>query len=313
MKILIAYDGSECARAAIEDLQRAGMPAAVEAIVLSVADVFMPPPEGEPPLYAEQPPAVVQRAQEEAQQAVKEALAMAQQGCEHLRALFPHWHIHPEARPDHPAWGIIKQADVWQPDLLVIGSRGRSTLSRLLLGSVSHKVLTEVRCSVRIARGQSKAAAVPIRLLLGVDGSSGAQEAVKALAARPWPQGTQVCAVVAIDPTMESVMFPAHPALVPRQQQEETNKLAWATRMLKEVTAPLHHAGLALSTLIEEGEPAALLLATAAQWNADSIWVGARGLGGMARLLLGSVSTTIATRASCSVEVVHAPDDAHQG
>ncbi|MCE3240603.1 MAG: hypothetical protein K0Q83_1110, partial [Deltaproteobacteria bacterium] len=42
-KLLIGYDGSEHADAAIDDLQRAGLPQDVEAIVLSVADAFLPP------------------------------------------------------------------------------------------------------------------------------------------------------------------------------------------------------------------------------------------------------------------------------
>lgn len=40
------------------------------------------------------------------------------------------------------------------------------------------------------------------------------------------------------------------------------------------------------------------------QWVADSIFVGARGLGLIDRLLLGSVSAAVAERAHCSVEVV---------
>ena len=43
MKILIAYDGSDCAKDAIEDLPRAGLPRVAEALILSVAEVFLPP------------------------------------------------------------------------------------------------------------------------------------------------------------------------------------------------------------------------------------------------------------------------------
>ena len=42
-KLLIGYDGSGHADAAIDDLQRAGLPQDVEAIVLTVADAFLPP------------------------------------------------------------------------------------------------------------------------------------------------------------------------------------------------------------------------------------------------------------------------------
>ena len=40
MKLLIGYDGSECAKAAIADLQWAGLPGRIEAEVLAIADVF---------------------------------------------------------------------------------------------------------------------------------------------------------------------------------------------------------------------------------------------------------------------------------
>jgi len=40
MKILIGYDGSEYADAAIEDLQYAGLPNEVEAVVLSVGNAW---------------------------------------------------------------------------------------------------------------------------------------------------------------------------------------------------------------------------------------------------------------------------------
>ena len=47
-----------------------------------------------------------------------------------------------------------------------------------------------------------------------------------------------------------------------------------------------------------------LLLEEAERWGADCIFVGARGLNRLERLLLGSVSTAVAARARCSVEVV---------
>jgi hypothetical protein len=43
-KLLIAYDGSECAEAALDDLSRAGLPLDVEAQILSVAEFWLPPP-----------------------------------------------------------------------------------------------------------------------------------------------------------------------------------------------------------------------------------------------------------------------------
>ena len=44
MKILIGYDGSACAEAALDDLTRAGLPDSAETHILSVAEVWLPPP-----------------------------------------------------------------------------------------------------------------------------------------------------------------------------------------------------------------------------------------------------------------------------
>ena len=44
MKILVGYDGSECAEAALQDLKHAGLAAEVDVLVMSLADVFVPPP-----------------------------------------------------------------------------------------------------------------------------------------------------------------------------------------------------------------------------------------------------------------------------
>jgi hypothetical protein len=43
MRVLIGFDGSECSEAALSDLRLAGLPDNVEAVVLTVANVWLPP------------------------------------------------------------------------------------------------------------------------------------------------------------------------------------------------------------------------------------------------------------------------------
>ena len=81
-RILIAYDGSECAEIALADLKGAGLSPETEALVMCVAEVFVPLPvdnEGEEtvPKYV---PDVVRRAHERAQQKLEEAKALANTG-----------------------------------------------------------------------------------------------------------------------------------------------------------------------------------------------------------------------------------------
>ncbi|MFY9621918.1 MAG: hypothetical protein WAM70_08855 [Pyrinomonadaceae bacterium] len=42
-RLLIAYDGSDCSDAMLQDLRWAGLPAALEAVVATMAYVFVPP------------------------------------------------------------------------------------------------------------------------------------------------------------------------------------------------------------------------------------------------------------------------------
>jgi hypothetical protein len=60
MKILIAYDGSDCANSALDDLQRAGLPPEAETLIITVAEVFLPPPPPPPSSYE-----IVEAVQEE--------------------------------------------------------------------------------------------------------------------------------------------------------------------------------------------------------------------------------------------------------
>ena len=55
-----------------------------------------------------------------------------------------------------PAEAILNVANVRQCDLIVMGSRGYGTLARLLLGSVSHRVLAHARVPVMIVKAQEE-------------------------------------------------------------------------------------------------------------------------------------------------------------
>jgi len=78
----------------------------------------------------------------------------------------------------------MRMADDWRADLIVVGSHGRSALTRLVLGRVSQQVATESRCSVRVARHVTARGHTPMRIVIGVDGSRGAEAAVDAVALR---------------------------------------------------------------------------------------------------------------------------------
>ena len=142
MKLLIAHDGSSCAKAALHDLKRAGLPREGVATVVSVADLWLPPMEGPAdPSVSNKLAAAGQRARDRVAQAIEEARAIAGRACEKLQANLPDWQVHAEACAGSPGWEIIRKADVWKADLIVVGSHGRSTLGQTILGSVSQRVV----------------------------------------------------------------------------------------------------------------------------------------------------------------------------
>jgi len=96
MKILIGYDGSDCANAALEDLGRAGLPTDAEVTVMTAVDVFIPPKfesEKEEEEFRRYVPHGVKLAHERNERRLAEADALAAQGGEDLRAMFPGWSV----------------------------------------------------------------------------------------------------------------------------------------------------------------------------------------------------------------------------
>jgi len=307
MRILIAYDGSSSSEMAIRDLARAGLPHSAQALVLSVADVFVPPKSenGAPALPKELEAAIV-RAHAELNRAVEQARQMAQQACQTVQAMFPDWEVQFEGVSGSPGWSIIQKAEEWSAGLIVVGSQGRSAVNRLLLGSVSLQVLENARCSVRIGRSGIQPAEHRVRLIVGVDGSPDAERAVQAIAARQWHKETKVRLVAVVDKRLSAVFAPLLPGLGRWVAPGDPDEHAWVRRMTESAGAILSQSGLNVSTLVLDGDPKQILLREAEAWQADCIFVGARGLSALERLLLGSVSTAISTRAPCSVEVVRA-------
>ena len=205
MKILIGYDGSECADAALDDLTQAGLPPAGEFHLMSVAEVWLPPP---PPSSYEiieearhaNSPAELQRDFSKHCAAAQEALALVERARDRVQARFPNWKVTADSSCGSAAWELVAKADEWKPDLIVVGSHGRTALGRFVLGSVSQRVLTEALCSVRIARGRLDEPNSPVRIIVGTDGSPASEEALLSVAARKWPPLSEVKVIMVDDP-----------------------------------------------------------------------------------------------------------------
>jgi len=309
MKILIAYDGSSCADAALRDLKRAGLPPKADSTILTIADVWPPPPPGtddDDLAYLDQRVhARLLELREAAKSMLAEAASKAEQAARIVQSSFPGWSVRSEALADSPAWGILKRASEWPADLIVVGSHGMSVTDRLFIGSVSQRVIAHASCSVRVARERTDADPAPVRLIIGFDGSADADAAVREVASRSWPENTEVRLLTAVDHRLMSAI--AARILRPRLKPEETNDYqAELSKMADDAAEQLRAARLSATCTIAVGEPKRVLLEAAEQWPADCVFLGATGLRGLRRLLLGSVSSAVSAHAPCTVEIVRA-------
>lgn len=305
-RILIAYDGSKAADAALHDLAMAGLPAELEAMVLAVADVYLPGVAAIPePGFPEVPPLLIQKAREKAAQEVEAHRALAARACARISSLFPKWRCTAMAEADSPGWAIVRKAAEWKADLVVLGSQSHSRLERFFLGSVSHKVAAEAPCPVRI--GRQRVATDEPHIIVAVDGSLDSKAALHAVANRHWRRGTRFRLVTAIDPRMETAI--AWTGFLPERfvQSSDQSGREWIARMTEAAARILDDAGLDVSNDIYDGRPKEVLLRVSDEWPADAIFVGARGLHHGERLSLGTVASSVASRARCSVEIVRSP------
>ncbi len=310
MKLLIAYDGSEAADCAIDDLCRAGLPEQAMALVVTVAEVWLPPAadeqsnnlEVEPELPT---PRIVRQMWARSELIVQQAKELAETASKRVLHNFPKWTVESRAASGSPPWEILKVEAEWQPNLLVVGSQGHSRLGSLVMGSVSQKLLTEAKSSVRVCRGRTLLGRPPQRLLLGVDGSVNSFGAVKEVAERNWIPGSEVEVVVVYDEISPTLLGSVIPPVSDEVEELNQSEQSWAEQIAEKAAEKLSESDLRVTKLVRSGDPKKILVERAEEIEADAIFLGSTGVSGsVERLLLGSVSAAVAARANCSVEVV---------
>jgi len=306
LKILIGYDGSDCSRTALADLRGAGLFDDTEALVLTAAQLYLNLPRScfEPGDVAAASQAV-RRAHALGEAAMADAKATAEDGARQLREVFPSWTVSAAATCEPAHRALIRSSEEWSSDLIVVGSHGRSALARAVLGSVSHQVVQAAHCSVRIARGPAHPAGAPVKVMLGVDGSHDAAAAVSAVAARRWPPDSEVRVVSVLDVRVTTSVVGDDPLAATWITQPAGPLEAGVDEdALKRVAAEIERPDVNVTTNIVVGDPKHALVEEAHAWNADCLIVGAKGHSRVERIFLGSVSSFVAARAQCSVEIV---------
>lgn len=196
----------------------------------------------------------------------------------------------PSLRFGVPDACILEAVERHHPEMIVMGTEGRTGWDRLRLGSTAQTVVRQATCPVLAVHGglagdapHHHARVTLQRWLLATDFSSCAEEARRALC-------------VLAQRTNGSILVVHAAADEPAVKQ--------GTRKMNGLLEDLRRNHPEAEGLCLPGEPVETILSQAAQWRADVIAVGTQGRRGLSRLLLGSVAEGLLRRAGCPILVV---------
>jgi nucleotide-binding universal stress UspA family protein len=260
-KILLTTDGSEDSELAATTAVGLAKATGSELNVVTVAEEY--------PHYEAYRP-LAKRSRQLAQEVLDEQLKKI----ENLAGTIDQTYL----RMGRAAQEVVSLAEELGVGLVVIGSRGRGRMRRLLMGSVSDSVVRHAHCPVFVVRW--KPVVFPAKILLATDGSEEATLAASTVAELVRSTGSelQVVTVAPEGPYVYAYYDVRHPEEVKRLQQRVREEV------LDQQVDLIREAG-----------------GTAAKAH---LRTGSRGLSGMRRALMGSVSDSVVRHAHCPVMVI---------
>ncbi|MFZ5450974.1 MAG: universal stress protein [Thermodesulfobacteriota bacterium] len=265
-KLLVCTDGSENSRAALAEVLSLARTCGGQVYLLQVVQII-------PEFEAAAPDLMALVGEEVAKQLAEAKAAAAGTGVVLETRI---------SRGVSVASAILQEAEKIQPDLIVMGLHGRTGLARLLVGSVTARVIGHSPFNVLVI---PKGGGISFgRILIASDGSPFSQAAF-----------TEVLEVAR---RQASKLFAVSVAA-------EEGEIAQAKEVIKQMLTAANQAGLRLTGSVPQGQTADHGIIQAAIKNeVDLIVMGSHGRTGLKRLLMGSVTERVLGQAPCSVLVV---------
>ena len=292
MRILAAIDGSSDSKAAVAWLEHLPLPADHEVLVVTAVVA--------PARFIDMGSGTDVRAA-----LVAEARRLVDDTVARLR---PRGRARGEVIEDDARDAIVGTARDSGADLVLLGARGLGAVARFLLGSVSLAVAREATCPVLVCKGSAR----EVRsVTVALDGSDHARHALDWLTTSlALPRATRIRLVGVVEPERYPATAPGAFADTLRAAVAavETERRAALEGELSNIANGLRGRWPETETAVIVGIPAEAIVQDAERTGADLVVVGARGTGGVSRLLLGSVSEAVLTHAACPVLVVRLRD-----
>lgn len=300
-RVLLAVDGSLPAERAAREAARLCSMTGSELHVVHVA----PPPYiwASAEAYA-WPPESPEHARELEEYGLKEGRKLLDEQVEKIKGHGVE-DVHPHLESGVTDACIADLAENLGAGLLIAGNRGYGSVRRALMGSVSASLLQHAHCPVLVVRHPhgDEEESLSGTILAAYDGSEESTRAAEAAAELASASGAYLhlaCVINVARVVPYTGAYP-HPGWTdPFRRAEEK-----AEQMVGDLAAQLEDRyGVHAVTHIPTGAPAVELSNLAESLQTSLVCLGSRGLGGVRRALLGSVSTSVAHHAPGSVLVL---------
>jgi nucleotide-binding universal stress UspA family protein len=200
--------------------------------------------------------------------------------------------------------GIVRRAEAWNADLVVVGSHGRTGISRVLLGSVAEQVVRAAHCAVLVSRPSRGSGVV----MVATDLSDPSLPAVARAAEEARLAGARLVVAHAIETPLAAYGAGAASLLGSVVSVPSADDQAQSRALLSSLLGDaLRRFGAEGEPLVLEGGAVAAVVRAVEERRADLLVIGTHGRAGISRLLLGSVAESLVRLADCSVLVVRQP------
>jgi nucleotide-binding universal stress UspA family protein len=297
LKVLVPYDGSDGAEAALRDLERAGLPERFEALI-AVTEVWLPssPDEITRAVDARRVKLLTSGMSSfaPAMRDCEEQRVLSREADRRIRSMFPSANVTTEILEESTSItsDIVRVAKAYGVELIVVGCNGSPSPHIKDYAATALRVARSADCSVRIARPSGKKVGSPLQVMMGADETKSRERLIEVVSERAWPAGTSVNIVVVGEPG-------------PRDPVRESQMVL----ALEGLASELRGRRLKVSIAVKYAQrPEDLLLQHAKEMSADCIFLDAdilahgqrnRDTGGLSK-----VAQSVVLGAPCSVEVV---------
>lgn len=199
-----------------------------------------------------------------------------------------------------PAEAIVGVRREMAADMLVVGTHARKGVARVVLGSVAESLYKRALCPVAVVRRFDHSSGTLGPLVAPTDFSAGANHAVEAAALLARTLGVRL-----------TVLHVLPEVLPPKGEESPEATRRAAERLRRDAEARLRSLGESLRLKAAQvdlacvtGVDAAEIVHMGKEIRAGCIVMGTRGLSGLPRVLLGSVTDQVLREAPCPVLVV---------